>query len=504
MSNLNHSFQRSAGVLLHPTALPSKTGIGNLGKTAKHWIDFLASAGFRQWQLLPLGPTGYGDSPYQTFSVFAGNPFLIDWDPLLAAGWIKPADLNALRRLPNDHVDFGDLSKEFWPSLKLAFKNWTDSGCPDGPYGSMEDFRNRHSFWLAPYCQYLSLKNWFSGKPWYLWPKEFQDSRELNPQSLPEEILANISFHEWTQYLFFGQWNHLKGYALDRGIELIGDMPIFAAIDSADAWSFPEIFQLDNNNQPTALAGVPGDGFSPEGQFWGNPLYDWGKLAETGYKWWLERLKVGFECFNTIRIDHFRGLESYWAIPAGTQDARKGTWMPGPGIDFFQAISQTFPEGRLIAEDLGVITPEVLKLKEDAGLPGMAVLQFAFGGANDNFYLPHNIHPDTIIYTGTHDNETSAGWYHAAPEHVKDHFRRYFRVTGDEAAWDLIRAAYSSVAVWAIFPLQDLMSLGNEARFNFPGVAQGNWSWRFTTEQIQVLARNTIPYIKQLNELYRR
>jgi 4-alpha-glucanotransferase len=504
MSNLEKKQSRAAGILLHPTALPSRMGVGNLGRPSLQWLDLLQASDVKLWQVLPLGPTSAGDSPYQTLSVFAGNPYLIDWDPLLQAGLAKPTELEGLRLLDPQRVDFGGLYHYFWPSLEKAFDRWESDGATWLPYRSLDEFRARHKFWLDAFCRYRGLKDFFEGKPWYLWPKEFRTAELAANQKLPPLAEKRRRFHEWTQYLFFGQWALLLKQAHDRGIEIVGDMPIFAALDSADAWSFPEIFQFRSDFTPEVLAGCPPDAFSPDGQFWGNPLYDWDYLKKDGYSWWLERLKVAFDCFDHVRIDHFRGLESYWSIPAKTQNPADGEWVKGPDTDFIKAVHARFPGARLIAEDLGLITPEVIALKKAAGVPGMAVLQFAFGGGNDNFYLPHNIEPETVIYTGTHDNDTTVGWYAKASEAEKDHVRRYFRISGTDISWDLIRTAYASVARLAVVPLQDLLSLGSEARFNTPGLPSGNWQWRVSQTQLDHIRKEISPYLRELAELYRR
>lgn len=487
---------RSAGILLHPTSLPGPYGIGTFGPSAIEFLDFLQAAKVRYWQVCPLGPTGFGDSPYQSFSTFAGNPYLIDLTPLHDAGLLTPQDLAPLEKLPDDHTEFGDIYLLRWPVLRKAFDNWKKNQCPD-LYGSFEDFANEQDSWLDGYAGFMALKAHYKGKPWQNWPRKVRSLADAKADPLWKKIEDDRAFHTFTQYLFFGQWELIRAAARERNVEIIGDIPIFVALDSADTWAAPELFDLKVSGKPNHVAGVPPDYFSPKGQLWGNPLYKWKTMKEDGYAWWLERLRVHFTLFDVVRIDHFRGFASFWKVPAKAETAQEGKWTKGPGLDLFQTFHDTFPDARLIAEDLGIITDDVRKLLRDTGLPGMAVLQFAFGGDEDNLYLPHNLKENEIVYSGTHDNDTTRGWYESAPENVRDHVRRTLSVSGDDIAWDLLRAAYRSTCRLAIVPMQDVLSLGSEARFNTPGEAMGNWQWRLTADQLDQAAREA-PRLAQL------
>jgi len=495
---------RSTGVLLHPTSLPGDLGIGKLGREATRFIDFLQAAGFKSWQMCPLGPTGYGDSPYQCFSAFAGNPYLIDLHPLVGYGLLSEEDLSPLRRLPYDYVDYGALYERFWPIIDKAYKAFDANSAGLPGYGDFPEFCEENAHWLEAYAAFSACKDHFGGKPWNEWPKEARSFAKFEQSKLKTELAEQINAVRFVQYLFFGQWNDLKQYAETHNVSIIGDVPIFVAYDSADVWTDAELFQLNKDGSPKAVAGCPPDYFSPLGQFWGNPLYDWDAMKKNGYEWWMRRMQANFELFDIVRLDHFRGFESYWSIPAGDPDARGGTWVPGPGLDFIDALKDRFPEAKLIAEDLGEITDEVREVMRVSGLPGMAILQFAFGADSGNLYLPHNIIPNSVIYPGTHDNDTTLGWYRATDETTRDHFRRYFSVDGRVPQWDCIRAAYASVARLAVIPLQDLFNLGSEARMNCPGEAAGNWQWRYRSAQLDTLWRESAAYLRSLGELYHR
>jgi len=497
--------QRSAGVLLHPTALPSPYGIGTFDQEAVNLLEFFAQAGVTAWQLCPLGPTGYGDSPYQCFSAFAGNPYLIDPAALVQAGLLAPNALDRLRSLPADRVDFGALYQHKLPILFSAHEAWRRDPKRPLPYGDFETFRRRHTAWLDSYCLFSAMKEHFQGKPWWEWPVEVRSYPAAQKSPLAAKLAGRAEAHAFIQYLFFGQWALLRTRARDLGISIIGDTPIFAAIDSADVWANPQLFQLEPKTlRPTFVAGVPPDYFSADGQLWGNPLYFWPAHAADGYKWWLDRLRANFELYDIVRIDHFRGFDTYWSIPADAANARTGTWEQGPGLDFFKAVRAALPDAKLIAEDLGELAPSVITLREATGLPGMAILQFAFGGGADNLYLPHNHRANSVIYPGTHDNDTTLGWYASIDELTRDHVRRYFRVSGREIGWDFIRAAYASVARLAVIPLQDMFTLGSEARFNTPGRSQGNWTWRYRPEQLRALRDGASTYLRELAALYGR
>jgi 4-alpha-glucanotransferase len=496
---------RAAGVLLHPTSLPSAYGIGAFDEAAHGFLDFLSDAGFTYWQVCPLGPTGYGDSPYQCFSSFAGNPYLIDPAALVRAGLLSERDLSPLRDLDRDNVDFGGLYQRKWPILFSAHAAWRRAPRTTLPYGDFATFRKTQAGWLEPYALFSALKDHYSGRPWCEWPNAVRSFAAAARSTVRAEVAPRAEAYEFIQYLFFGQWAQLRARAASRGIRIIGDTPIFTALDSADVWSSPHLFQLDTKtSRPTAVAGVPPDYFSADGQLWGNPLYDWSAHAAEGYAWWLARLRANFDLCDIVRIDHFRGFEAYWSVPADAPTARTGQWVTGPGLDFFRAVRSALPGVRLIAEDLGLLTPATLELRDATGLPGMAVLQFAFGGDAENLYLPHNQRANSVVYPGTHDNDTTLGWYATADEKTRDHVRRYLRVNGRELGWDFARAAYGCVANLAILPLQDLMGLGSAARFNTPGSSQGNWTWRYRPEQLRELHAKSAPYLRELAGLYGR
>ena len=493
---------RAAGVLLHPTSLPSAFGVGVFDETVGALLEFLSAAGIKYWQLCPLGPTGYGDSPYQCFSSFAGNPYLIDPAPLLRAGLLADAELASLRLLSADQVDFGALYDLKRPLLFSAHAAWRKNSKPSLPYGDFEKFRADHATWLAGYALFSALKDHFAGRPWWEWPADARSLAAAERSPLRKEVALRAEAYEFIQYLFFGQWSEVRAKAAKFGVSIIGDTPIFTALDSADVWASPHLFQLDpKTSRPLAVAGVPPDYFSADGQLWGNPLYAWPAHAAENYAWWISRLRANFAMCDVIRIDHFRGFDSYWAIPADAPTARTGRWEKGPGIAFFQKIREALPEAKLIAEDLGELTPSVVALRDATGLPGMAIYQFAFGGDAKNLYLPHNQRANSVVYPGTHDNDTTAGWYAKTDEKSRDHIRRYLRVSGQEVAWDFIRASYSSVAKLAVVPLQDLLSLGSETRFNTPGKSQGNWTWRYRREQLAALRQNSAAYLRELAEL---
>lgn len=492
---------RAAGVLLHPTSLPGSTGIGTLGREARRFVEFLAESGFKYWQVCPLGPTGYGDSPYQCFSAFAGNPYLIDLELLVDEGLLDDGDLAPLRSLPVGHVDYGAQWKHRWEVLKRAYFNFTSKASAKEK-GAFQNFVRDNRTWLDPYARFIATKNHFGGRSWLQWPPEIkqQDSAKklLRKTDLGEDYEAQTFY----QYEFFKQWRALKQYANSRGVLIMGDISIFVALDSADVWIHPELFQMDADLNPTAQAGVPPDYFSADGQLWGNPLYDWKKHEQKKFAWWLARIESSFELYDVVRIDHFRGFDEYCKIPAYASNAREFQWEPGPGLRLFQAIKAHFPNARLVAEDLGMIGESVHKLVRDVGIPGMKILQFAFEGFAD--YLPHNTIPNSVLYPGTHDNDTAWGWWDKQPESVRDYFRRYLRVTGNEVPWDMIRAAYACASRLFIVPMQDLLSLGSEARLNSPGQPAGNWRWRYTTDQLERLQRDGGQYLRELAKLYER
>ena len=494
------AFARRSGILLHPTSLPGPNGVGELGREAKAWLEFLASAGQRLWQVMPLGPTGYGDSPYQSFSTFAGNHFLISMQTLVEEGWLEAEELAPLAELPAERVDYGALIPRKLELLELAAERFGRSAGTEARAG-LDAFKKQHAGWLDDYALFMALKEAHGGSAWSDWVPGLRDREPAALDRARREVAANATKHEVWQYWFFSQWAAVRAHAKELGIEIVGDIPIFVSLDSADAWANPELFHLDASGAPTVVAGVPPDYFSSTGQRWGNPLYRWDRMAETGYAWWIERVRATLAMVDIVRIDHFRGFAAYWEIPASEPTAVNGRWVPGPGNDLFTALERALGELPVIAEDLGVITPDVDELRLSNGFPGMKVLQFAFAGDADDPYLPHNYTPECVVYTGTHDNDTTAGWYAAAPEVERDLVRRYLARDDGEIAWELIRLAQASVADTAILPLQDALGLSSHARMNTPGMAGGNWSWRFSWQDVPFWIA---PQLAELAELYGR
>ncbi len=493
------TFQRSSGILLHPTSFPGPYGIGDLGPQAYRFIDFLAASGCKLWQVLPLGPTGYGDSPYQCFSAFAGNPYLISPDVLLEQGLLTHDDLADMPSWSSPDVDFGELYG--WkPGLLAKACARFESLQGHALRTEFDAFRLDNASWLEDFALFMALKESNGGAPWNQWPEPL---RARQPQALEqarESLADSVSRYTFIQFLFFRQWNAVRAYAHDKGIQIIGDIPIFVAMDSADVWSHPDLFYLDKAGQPTVVAGVPPDYFSPTGQLWGNPLYSWDAHRQSGYRWWTERISATLKTVDIVRIDHFRGFVACWEIPGGAATAEKGRWAPGPGAELFDAVRKALGELPIIAEDLGVITPEVVELRDSFNLPGMKILQFAFSGP-DNVFLPDHYIEHCVVYTGTHDNDTSLGWYASAPAQERDFARKYLHSDGADFAWDLIRAAWKSVAVFALAPMQDFLRLGPEARMNFPGRPAGNWAWRMDEN---ALGEDLKQRIRELNRLCER
>ncbi len=492
---------RGAGVLLHPTSLPGAQGCGVFDEHVVHFLDFLKAAGMKYWQVCPLGPTGYGDSPYQCFSAFAGNPYLIDLAALIPLGLLAADELTALAALSADRTDYGALYRIKPALLEQACAKFKTSRRAL-PYGDFAAFCQTNAHWLDAYAYYRALKDHYQGLPWWDWPADTRDYHRALKSPLRRKLAAAIERCQFAQYLFFGQWALVRAAAKERGVEIIGDLPIFVAGDSADAWGNPALFELDPQTlQPVAVAGVPPDYFSADGQLWGNPLYRWAAHRADGYAWWIARLRASFELCDIVRIDHFRGFDAYWRITLPAQNARVGAWVPGPGLDLFRAFHRALPSARIIAEDLGVLTDSVVKLREASGLPGMLVLQFAWGSDPTNGYLPHNAVPNSVIYSGTHDNDTTLGWYQSASEAERNYVRRYLRVSGAEVPWDFIRASYASVARLAVVPLPDIFGLGAAARFNTPGQAEGNWQWRYRAAALEKISGATANYLRELAQL---
>lgn len=467
---------RKAGILMPIFSLPSPYGIGTLGSEARAFVDFLAAAGQSCWQILPVGPTSYGDSPYQSFSSFAGNPYFVDLDTLVAEGVLEPEEFRDLDWGSDPEcVDYGLLYKTRYPVLRKACTRLLAQDRPE-----FSEFCREQAFWLEDYALFMALKDKYGGVSWFNWPEGVRMRKSRALDKARKELAREVDFWKGVQYFFFHQWTALKGYANERGISIIGDLPIYVSGDSADVWADPEQFQLDESGRPSEVAGCPPDGFSADGQLWGNPLFDWEKMKGDGYAWWLRRIAFQFRFYDTLRIDHFRGFESYYAIPYGEETARNGRWRPGPGIAFFEAVNRTLGQKDIIAEDLGFLTPEVHQLLRESGYPGMKVLEFAFDsrdGGND--YLPHRYTPHCVVYAGTHDNDTIQGWMASAdPEDVR-FARDYLRLSVQEGYhWGMMRAAWASPADLAVMQFQDILGLGSEARINIPSTLGINWKWR--------------------------
>ena len=493
------AFKRSSGMLLHPTSFPGRYGIGDLGPQAVHFIDFLADAGCKLWQVLPLGPTGYGDSPYQCFSAFAGNPYLVSPDVLLEQGLLLPEDLADMPAWDSARVDFGALYRWKPGLLDRSFARF--AALARGPLqAEFETFMASNAGWLDDFALFMALKDANGGVSWNEWPVEQRDRQAAALQAARQQYARPILLQQYRQFLFFRQWSDLRAHVHSRGLQIVGDIPIFVAMDSADAWSHPDLFFLDETGKPSVVAGVPPDYFSVTGQLWGNPLYDWPKHKQSGYAWWIERIRSSLSMVDIVRIDHFRGFAGYWEIPGDALTAVDGRWVPGPGADLFHAIRAALGDLPIIAEDLGEITPDVFALRDQFGLPGMKILQFAFSGP-DNAFLPHHYSPNCVAYTGTHDNDTSLGWYRTAPAQERDYYHRYLSHDNADVPGDMLRAIWGSVAVFAIAPLQDFLRMGAEARMNFPGKVGGFWTWRMDE---RVLDENLKNQLRELNWVFQR
>lgn len=470
--------ERAAGIFLHPTSLPSPFGIGDLGPDALRWLDLLQRHDQTYWQLCPLSPTGYGDSPYQSLSSFAGNPLLISPARLAEDGLLATAELAAVPPLPEDRVDFGAVIEAKSRLLRAAAAR----------FAANADFRafcERERAWLHDYALFRVLKELHGGRVWPEWEDEYRLRQPESLQHLARAHADEVRYHTILQYFFHRQWEALRTHARECGVRIIGDIPIYVSYDSADAWASPQLFEFDAQCRPLRVAGVPPDYFSKDGQLWGNPLYRWEAMRADGYAWWIARIRKSLERLDLVRLDHFRGFESYWAVPAGSKTAVAGEWVKGPGLDFFQAIGGALGSLPLIAEDLGVITEEVVALREAAGLPGMKVLHFAFDGNPDNPYLPYNMAADSVVYTGTHDNDTTVSWFTEAPEYDKRQVCEYLGCEGHVFWGPFLRMAYAAPARFCILPLQDILALGAGHRMNTPGKCDGNWGWRFRWDMIR-------------------
>ena len=489
---------RSSGVLLSMTSLPSPYGIGTMGKEAFRFVDFLAAAGQRYWQLLPLGPTSYGDSPYQSFSTFAGNPYLIDLDLLIKEKLLKPSEVKS-RDWGSDpaRVDYGRIYESRYAVLRLAFARGREL------FGQeLAAFRQENARWLENYALFMAIKNAQGMAAWTEWPEALRLRRPEALQQAREELREDVDFFVFLQFLFFRQWQALRDYAAEKGVGFIGDVPIYVALDSADVWSEPEFFQLDSRGVPTEVAGVPPDAFTADGQLWGNPLYNWERIRADGYGWWIRRIEGAKKLYDVIRVDHFRGFESYWAVPFGDKTAARGCWRPGPGMGLVGVLTSWFHDLDFIAEDLGYTTPEVQKLLADSRLPGMKILEFAFDPQSESDYLPHNCQFNSSCYIGTHDNETVKGWLKSSDKATLRFAEKYLAIRPEEGwNWGMIRGGMGTASKLFVAQMQDLLELGPEARMNTPGRADGNWQWRMLPGADDAkLARK----LHKLTETYRR
>ncbi len=471
-------FDRRGGLLVHPTSLPGPHGAGDLGPATLRFLDWLQSTGLRAWQVLPLVPPGAGDSPYSSWSAFAGSPWLIDLFDLRDLGLLDDGDVEGGPAGDPDRVDFGAMQAFKAPRLQKAADRLRAAGPRHRLADDFATFRAAEAGWLEDTALFWAIKQQQGGAAWWTWPVGLRDRA---PKALAEARAALDDTVERTvvlQFLFQRQWDRVRAACAQRELVIIGDLPIYVDADSADVWAHRRLFALDAQGQRTEVAGVPPDAFSATGQLWGNPLYRWDVMAKDGYRWWVERLRRALSLHDRVRIDHFRAFANYWAVPADAEDAQGGRWVDGPGVDFFAAMRDALGALPILAEDLGLIDQPVRDLLEAVGLPGMKVLQFAFGGEADNEYLPHHHVPHSVVYTGTHDNDTTLGWWLAAPPHVQDHVRHYFGISGHDLVWDFVRACLASVADTAVVPLQDVLCLDGAARMNTPAVAGGNWSWR--------------------------
>ena len=488
---------RESGILMHITSLSSPYGIGTMGKEAYKFVDFLKSAGQSLWQILPLTPTGYGDSPYQSCSTFAGNHYLIDLDALIEAGLLEKGEVEGRNwSWRDDKVDFGAQYNNRLAVLRLAFNRFADQEALDA-------FCREQASWLPDFALFMALKGCSNGQPWYQWEDclKFRDPEAI--WKVRQELKEEIRFFCFVQYLFFTQWTALRSYAHKNGIRIIGDVPIYVPYDSVDVWSNPELFQLDAAMNPTDVAGCPPDAFSDDGQLWGNPLYRWDVIGKDGFGWWIRRLAAAGELYDVVRLDHFRGFEAYWAVPFGDTTARNGRWIKGPGMDFVNAVKNNLPHVSLIAEDLGFLTQEVLDLRDDSGYPGMKVLEFAFDSREPSEYLPHTYTANSVCYVGTHDNMTMRQWFDTADKDAVEYASEYMCLNEQEGlVWGTIRTAMSSVSEQCVVQLQDYLDLGADARMNFPGTCDGtNWTWRALDG---VLTEELAAKIRKLTTLYGR
>lgn len=474
---------RSSGVLMHISSLPSPWGIGTLGKEAYRFIDFLHKAGQKYWQILPVCPTSFGDSPYQSFSTFAGNPYFIDLDLLSDEGFLKPSDYQQLDWGSDpESVDYAKLYQHRFSVLKIAYQRWKEDH-----QETLSRFRQTQAHWITDYALFMSLKNKYGGKAWYEWPQPYRLREKSALKEFQKSNAEDISFWIFVQSTFYEQWRKVKEYAHSKNVYIIGDLPIYVAEDSADVWARPDMFWMDENLRPVKVAGCPPDAFSKTGQLWGNPLYRWDAMKHDDYSWWIKRMKAASEIYDVVRIDHFRGFDSYYAIPFGDRTAEFGKWMKGPGMDFFRKMKEKLGDIPIIAENLGFLTPSVHRLLKEAGYPGMKILEFAFDcrepEASD--YLPHTYEKNCVVYSGTHDNETIMGWMETAAKSDTDYAKEYLRLQDKEGYhWGMIKAAWGSVANLAVVQMQDFLGLGAACRMNTPSTVGKNWKWRIQKDKL--------------------
>lgn len=466
---------RSSGILMHISSLPSPYGIGTLGDEARRFVDFLAASGQQYWQMLPICPTGYGDSPYQSFSTFAGNPYFIDLTYLCYDGLLKREEIERLDWGGDEtKVDYGTLYVSRHKVLHIAYERFVDRIPKE-----YDEFCEKNEHWLEDYALFMAIKDANGGKSWKEWPDDLKFRRKKGLDKAKKDLAHEVGYYKALQFWFYCHWNALKEYANKKGIKLIGDIPIYVSGDGADIWANPKQFYMDKNMEFIDVAGCPPDAFSEDGQLWGNPLFRWDVMKKDGYSWWVKRIKHMADLFDIVRIDHFRGFAGYYAIPGKDENAKNGVWKKGPGMDLFNTFKAELGELDIIVEDLGVLTPDVLQLVEDVGYPGMKVLQFAFDSKTDSAYLPHNHIKNCIVYTGSHDNDTILGWVDKSPEHAVEYAREYLGLNEEEGYnWGMMKAAWASVSDMAIVTMQDLLDLGSEARMNIPSTSEGNWQWR--------------------------
>lgn len=496
--NIMEKNPRKAGILVHPTSFPGPYGIGDLGDNAFQFIDFLKDAGQKVWQVLPIGPTGYGDSPYQSFSSFAGQPLIISPDRLIDIGLLTVAETACDTIWDPCKIDYGPAITYKLRLLETAFAHF-DNDADESLKKDFAIFNKKQNSWLNDYALFMASKDYHNGVVWTQWDKSIKTPTKDSKKLWTKKLAKRIKYYKFLQFIFFDQWFKLKSYTNKNGIEIIGDTPIFVAFDSADVWANKELFNLDKDGHPMNVAGVPPDYFSETGQLWGNPLYNWDQHKATNYAWWIEKVRYTLELVDVLRIDHFRGFEAYWSVPYGAKNAINGTWCKGPYKDLFYAFEQALGKDLpIIAEDLGIITDAVEELRDAFHLPGMKILQFAFETVEENGFLPHQYVKNSICYTGTHDNDTTRSWYNNISEESRDKIRRYLNTDGGNIVWDLIRACFGSVSTIAVIPIQDAMNLDSSARMNTPGVASGNWQWRFTDDMLSTEIKEHLRYITTL------